>query len=200
MKYLYLILTLLTFKISCAQTDSIIKQFDIRANTLNRNGILVLSSWASANIVGSAVGYSLTKSNEEKDFYMMNASWGVINLGLALPSLLSKEKSSSSIYDLQRKQTKTEKIFLVNSLLDVIYITSGFYLKEYANHQTDLKKQERFTGFGNSIVIQGTGLMIFDLAMTILNNRNRKKHLDTFLKKASFNFSGNFLKIGYEFN
>jgi hypothetical protein len=200
MKYLILIPTLLTFKISGAQTDSIIKQFDSRANTLNRNGIVVLSSWASANIIGSAVGYSLTKSNEEKDFYMMNASWGVINLGLALPSLLSKEKSSASIYDLQKKQTKTEKIFLANALLDVAYITSGFYLKEYASHQTDLKKQERFTGFGNSIVIQGAGLMVFDIAMTILNNRNRKKHLDPFLKKASFSFSGNYVKLGYKFN
>ena len=200
MNYLFLILTSLTFKISVAQTDSIIKQFDSRANNLNRNGMIVLSSWAGANIVGSAVGYALTKSNEEKDFYMMNASWGVINLGLALPSLLSKEKSSASIYDLQKKQTKTEKIFLANAILDVAYITSGFYLKEYASHQTDLKKQERFTGFGNSIVIQGAGLMVFDMAMTILNNRNRKKHLDTFLKKASFNFSGNFLKIGYKFN
>lgn len=200
MKYLLLIITSLILQPSIAQTDSIIKQFDNRANNLNRNGMVVLSSWAGANIVGSAVGYALTTSNEEKDFYLMNASWGVINLGLALPSLFSKAKETTSIYDLQKKQTNMEKIFLANALLDVAYITGGFYLKQYASNQTEIKKQERFNGFGNSIVIQGAGLMVFDMAMTILNNRNRKKHLDPFLKKASISFSGNFVRLGYKFN
>lgn len=200
MKYLLLFTLTLLLKLSFAQTDSIIKQFNNRKNTINHNGMIVLTSWASANIVGSGIAYTLTKSNEEKEFHLMNASWGIVNLGIALPGLLGKEKTSATIYDLQKNQTKIEKLFLANAILDVAYISGGFYLKEYSKNQPDIKKQERFNGFGNSVIIQGAGLMVFDLAMTILNNRNRKKHLDPFLKKTSISFTGNYVKLGYRFN
>lgn len=199
MKFIISILILVSF-LSKAQTDSIIKQFDARKNKLNHNGMIVLTSWASANIVGSGIGYALTKSEEEKNFHLMNASWGIVNLGIALPGLLAKEKTSATLYDLQKSQTQAEKLFLANAILDVVYISGGFYMKEFANNQTDKTKQERFNGFGNSVIMQGAGLMVFDLAMTILNNRNRKKHLDPFLKKASVSFTGNYIKLGYRFN
>ncbi len=199
MKFIISILVLVSF-LSKAQTDSIIKQFDSKKNKLNHNGMIVLTSWASANIVGSGIGYALTKSEEEKNFHLMNASWGIVNLGIALPGLLAKEKTSATLYDLQKSQTQAEKLFLANAILDVVYISGGFYMKEYANNQSDKTKQERFNGFGNSVIIQGAGLMVFDLAMTILNNRNRKKHLDPFLKKASVSFTGNYIKLGYRFN
>jgi hypothetical protein len=75
MKYLLLFTLTLLLKLSFAQTDSIIKQFDYRKNTINHNGMIVLTSWASVNIIGSGAAYSLTKSNEEKEFHLMNASW-----------------------------------------------------------------------------------------------------------------------------
>lgn len=199
MKFIISILVLVSF-LSKAQTDSIIKQFDSKKNKLNHNGMIVLTSWASANIVGSSIGFALTKSEEEKNFHLMNASWGIVNLGIALPGLLAKEKTSATLYDLQKSQTQAEKLFLANAILDVVYISGGFYMKEYANNQSDKTKQERFNGFGNSVIMQGAGLMVFDLAMTILNNRNRKKHLDPFLKKASVSFAGNYIKLGYRFN
>jgi hypothetical protein len=200
MKILIIIIAFLSLKNSIAQSDSIIKQFDTRKNNLNKNGMIVLSSWAGANIVGSGIGYALTTSNEEKEFYLMNGTWGIINLGIALPGLLAKKKTSATIYDLQKSQTKIEKLFLANTILDIAYISGGFYLKELSKNQTDLKKQERFNGFGNSIILQGAGLMVFDMVMTILNNRNRKKHLDPFLKKASVSFTGTNLRLGYRFN
>ena len=200
MKYLLLILTSFICLISIAQTDSIIKQFEGRKNNLNHNGMIVLSCWASANIVESAVGYGLTNSFEEKQFHLMNGAWGVINLSIGLPGVFAKSKPSKNSYELEKSQTKVEKIFLANALLDVLYVSGGFYLKEYANNQTDIKQQQRFNGFGNSIILQGAGLMAFDIAMTILNNKNRKKHLDPFLKKTSISFSGNYIKLGYRFN
>lgn len=200
MKYLLLILTSFIWRLSIAQTDSIMKQFESRKNKINHNGMIVLSAWAGANIVGSAIGYGLTSSYEEKQFYLMNGAWGVINLSIGLPGVLSKTKPSASIYEVQKNQTNTEKIFLANALLDVLYVSGGFYLKEYANNQTDIKQQQRFNGFGNSIILQGAGLLTFDITMTILNNRNRKKHLDPFLKKASISFTGNYIKLGYRFN
>ena len=200
MKYIFSSIFILVSFLSIAQADSIIKQFDNRKNRLNHNGMIVLTSWASANIISGSIGYALTKSEEEKNFHLMNASWGIVNLGIALPGLLAKEKTSATFYDLQKSQTQAEKLFLANAVLDVVYISGGFYLKSYANNQIDIKQQYRFNGFGNSLIIQGAGLMVFDLAMTILNNRNRKKYLDPFFKKASISFTGNYIKLGYRFN
>lgn len=201
MKNLLLIAFLAGFTPALSQTEAenFVKDFDGRKNKLQHDGMVVLGSWASANIIGSAIGYGLSTSNEEKEFYIMNGSWGLINLGLALPALLTKPKPTASLYDLQRNQTKFEKIFLANAVLDVAYITGGFYLKEYASNQAAPKDQERFNGFGNAIILQGAGLMAFDIAMTLLTTKNRRTHLDPFLKKTYFSFSGNSLRLGYRF-
>lgn len=185
--------------LSQTETEVFVNDFDNRKNKLQHDGMVVLGSWASANIIGSAIGYGLSSSNEEKEFYIMNGSWGLVNLGLALPALLIKTKPTTSLYDLQKNQTKMEKIFLANAVLDVAYITGGFYLKEYASNQATLKDQERFNGFGNAIILQGAGLMVFDIAMTLLTNKNRKSHMDPFLKKTYFSFTGNSLRLGYRF-
>jgi len=201
MKNLLLIAFLASFTpaVSQTETETFINDFDSRKNKLQHDGMVVLGSWASANIIGSAIGYGLSTSNEEKEFYIMNGSWGLINLGLALPALLTKPKPTASLYDLQRNQTKFEKIFLANAVLDVAYIAGGFYLKEYASNQSALRDQERFNGFGNAIILQGAGLMAFDIAMTLLTAKNRRTHLDPFLKKTYFSFSGNSLRLGYRF-
>ena len=201
MKNLLLIAFLASFTpaVSQTETETFINDFDSRKNKLQHDGMVVLGSWASANIIGSAIGYGLSTGNEEKEFYIMNGSWGLINLGLALPALLTKPKPTASLYDLQRNQTKFEKIFLANAVLDVAYIAGGFYLKEYASNQSALKDQERFNGFGNAIILQGAGLMAFDIAMTLLTAKNRRTHLDPFLKKTYFSFSGNSLRLGYRF-
>ena len=94
MKYLLLILTPFIWHLSFAQSDSIMKQFESRKNKINHNGMIVLSSWAGANIIGSAVGYGLTNSYEEQQFYLMNGAWGIVNLSIGLPGLLSKTKPS----------------------------------------------------------------------------------------------------------
>ncbi len=200
MKYGISFLFCLIMSCATAQNDSIIQQFEYKKNKLNHTGMIVLSSWAGANLAGSAIGYGLTNSYEEKQFYIMNGAWGAINLGISLPGLFSKPKASQSIYETQKNQTRVEKLFLANAVLDVVYVTGGFYLKQYGNNQAEIKKQQQFNGFGNSVILQGAGLLIFDTFMTLLNNKNRKTHLDPFLKKASISFAGNYFKIGYRFH
>lgn len=204
MKLLYSIIFFAIVKLTLAQSDSLSKhpnaiQFELNKNKLNKNGMVVLTSWASANLIVGAVGYGTSKNFQEKEFHLMNASWGAINLAISLPGLLSKPKPASSLFQLQKQQTTTEKIFLANAMLDVVYISGGFYLKEMAKNQADIKLQQRFNGFGNSVILQGAGLMVFDAVMTILNNQHRKKHLEPILQKTSLSFSGNSAQIIYSF-
>ena len=200
MKYLLVIISSFILQTVIAQKDSVIAGFDARKNAINHKGMVVLTSWAGATIAGSAVGYGLTKSYEEQQFYLMNGAWGVINLGIALPGLLSKPKTAASLYELQKSQTKLEKLFLANALLDVVYISGGCIVKQYASEQTNDRKYQQFNGYGNAIIIQGAGLLIFDAAMTLINTSHRKSKLDPFLKKASVSFTGNSVRLGYRFN
>ncbi len=199
MKYILSIISFFILQTSFAQKDSALRQFDVHKNDINHKGMIVLTSWAGATIAGSAAGYGLTKSYEEQQFYLMNGAWGVINLGIALPGLLSKPKSSASLYELQKSQTKLEKLFLANALLDVVYISGGCILKQYAGEQANDRKYQQFNGYGNAIIIQGAGLLIFDTAMTLINTSHRKKKLDPFLKNATVSFTGNSIGLGYRF-
>lgn len=199
MKPIAFLACLLCCAAAYAQTDTLIKNFDTKRYQLNKKGMTVLSAWGGATIAGSAAGYALTNSYEEKQFYLMNGAWGLINLGIALPGALSSPKSSSSIHEMQKTQTKMEKIFLANAMLDIAYVAGGVALKQYSYNQTELKKQQQFNGFGNAVIIQGAGLLIFDSFMTFLNNRNRKRNLDPILKKASISFTGNYFRLGYRF-
>jgi hypothetical protein len=200
MKHILLIISLFVMQILFAQKDSVMAQFDARKNEINHKGMIVLTSWAGATIAGSAAGYGLTKSHEEQQFYLMNGAWGVINLGIALPGLLSKPKPSASLYELQKSQTKLEKLFLANALLDVVYISGGCILKQYAGEQTNDRRYQQFNGYGNAVIIQGAGLLIFDAAMTLINTKHRQNKLDPFLKNASVSFTGNSVRLGYRFN
>lgn len=200
MKLNLIILALFLSTIINSQNDEVIKSFDAKKNNLNRKDMVVLTSWAGVNIVGSFVGYVFTNSYEEKQFYIMNGCWGAINLGLSLPALLSKDKPTGTWHDVYKKQTNMEKIFLANTMLDVAYMLGGAYYMNYASQQTNELQKQRGLGFGKSIIIQGAGLFLFDLTMTVLNNRNRKKHLDPFLKNATISFTGNSVGLGYRFN
>lgn len=199
MKHIVLLACLFCSMAAFTQTDTLIRHFDSKRYALNKKGMVVLSSWGGATIAGSVAGYALTDSYEEKQFYLMNGAWGLINLGIALPGALASPKSSGSIHEMQKTQTKMEKIFLANAMLDVAYVAGGVALKQYGYNQTDVKKQQQFNGFGNAVILQGAGLLIFDSFMTMLNNRNRKRNLDSILKKASISFTGNYFRLGYRF-
>ena len=62
MKYLLLILITLKLSGSFAQKDSILKQFDDSRNRKTHQSMIVLSSWAGANIAGSVAGFALTNN------------------------------------------------------------------------------------------------------------------------------------------
>jgi hypothetical protein len=165
---------------------------------LNKKGMIVLTTWASANII-SGSAYFITGSKEEKYFYAMNAAWGVINLSIAVPGLSGKKQGYSSKEKLYKDQLKTEKIFAVNAVLDVLYIGGGFGLKEVAKNQSDMNKKAMFSGFGNSFLLQGAGLLAFDITMWTLNRKNRKKHLSRLMNNTEISLNPSRICLRWKF-
>lgn len=157
---------------------------------LDKRLMLTLGSWSAVNIGVSSVGWATT-NNEAKYFHQMNVMWSGVNLALAIPGYFKARKTNPSNYNFAQtyhEQTKTEKFFLFNTGLDLAYITAGFYLKQRA--LTDLTNYHRFRGYGNSLIMQGGFLFLFDLTAVILHNRHRKQKLSPFLNRLSFNQNG----------
>lgn len=178
-----------------AQQASVISNYSAKKHRLNQKGMVVLTTWASANIL-SGISCFVSKDPTEKYFYGMNAGWGAVNLAIALPALMQKEKQYNSKFDLKKDQLKTERIFLINAGLDVVYIGAGAALIEISKNQLDAKRKHMYAGFGNSFILQGIGLLAFDLSMWSLNKKMHGKHLRPILENTQIGLSPG----GFKFN
>lgn len=131
---------------------------------INQTGMYVLGGWAAGNIALSSWQYYQTEGTT-KYFHQMNVFWNLVNLGIAGAGYYTAVTGSADL-DLATtliEQRKIEKILLLNAGLDVAYVTAGFLLRERAKVKTE--KFDQFTGWGNSLILQGSFLFVFDLVM-----------------------------------
>ena len=144
--------------------------------------MLSLGSWASMNIVGSGIAWARSNSEENKYFHQMNVMWNLVNLGLAIPGYIKAKKDNSvtSVYNLLEAQRKTETVFLVNAGIDLAYIGSGLLLKSRA---PNVEKSSQFLGYGNSMILQGGFLLLFDWIAYSVHRKNAKNQLAPILQK-----------------
>ena len=152
---------------SCCKSQSLeLTDFNKERIKLTKQSMLVLGSWSAANLIFSGASAGSAEGSN-KYFHQMNMIWGGINITLATIGYLSaKNKDGLSFANSLRKQSSLEKTFLFNTGLDIAYIAGGFYLKEKAYN--DLKNKDRYKGFGNSIVLQGSALFLFDGIMYLV--------------------------------
>lgn len=132
---------------------------------LNKTGMWVLGSWAVGNMATSGILRSQT-TGETRYFHEMNVFWNVVNLGLAGSGLYAAYQSDPASFNTVQtlaEQQKIEKLLLFNAGLDVSYIMTGFYLRERSLRATN--KPERLKGYGNSLLLQGGFLLLFDLGL-----------------------------------
>lgn len=164
-----------------------------RAN-IDKNLMLTLTTWSAVNAGISAVGWASTEG-EAKYFHQMNTMWSGINLLLSVPGYFKAKQQRKSFGFAQTlsEQSKTEKLFMFNTALDVAYVTSGFLLRSAA--QNDMLNYQRFRGFGNSIILQGGFLFLFDAAAAIIHHQHAKNKLHPFLNKISISDNGMGIKL-----
>ncbi|MEQ8241215.1 MAG: hypothetical protein RIA69_18515 [Cyclobacteriaceae bacterium] len=127
--------------------------------------------WALLNIAFFAVAQHFL-SGYKKQFSLMNIYWNVVNLVLSLSGLFSHQEQLErlSLAQTIEAQYSLEKILLFNAGLDVGYIFLGLWLIQKS--LTSSKSQERFKGYGQSIVIQGLWLFLFDLTFYAFLNEH----------------------------
>ena len=191
MKYLLSISLFLSFSTNIFSQNLTLTNFNQERNDLNRKGLTILGSWAGANLVtnGILLGNS---SGSDKYFYQMNVYWNVVNGALAGLGVLAAKKTQGNLSAFQtlEEQNSTEKTFLVNTGLDVAYVMTGVYLLEKSKNSTD--SQEMLKGYGQSVILQGGFLLLFDGVMYGVHRSHLKKGRVFF---ENLTFTGN--QVGF---
>jgi hypothetical protein len=142
---------------------------------LTRNGMISLNTWAGVNLIGSGIGWGLT-NGQQKYFHQMNVMWNVVNVGIAIPGLLGTKKlarESVTFSKVAQRQNKLENVYLFNAGLDVGYMATGWALFNFGNTKTG-EMRLRFRGYGQSLVLQGGYLFVYDMIMFALLKRTGK--------------------------
>lgn len=131
----------------------------------NNAGMYVLGGWALANMAVGAYGWAALEG-EKKYFSQMNLFWNVVNLsiaGFALYSNYSADLLSLGDGEIMTKHLKTERLFLINSGLDVAYMGAGILMRHLGTGSE--RRGDLLKGYGNAVILQGGFLLVFDIVM-----------------------------------
>lgn len=186
---------LLSFSTTIFSQNLTLPIFNQERIDLNRKGLTVLGSWAGANLITNGILLS-NSSGSDKYFYQMNVYWNVVNGALAGLGVLQAKKMKTGLSPFQtlEEQSSTEKNFLVNTGLDVAYVMTGVYLFEKSKNSID--SQEKLKGYGQSVILQGGFLLLFDGIMFGVHRSHLKKGKAIF---ENFTFTGNSLGFVWRF-
>jgi hypothetical protein len=155
--------------------DTTLDAFRDEYYAINTTSMGVLGSWALLNITTGMYG-SLHSQEDKKAFWQMNAGWNIINIAIAGFGYYAKPE----LYDFQsaiHQQSAIQQLLALNIGLDIAYMLGGLYLKEKSNTTS----QAQLLGFGNSLIVQGAFLLLFDCALYSAHNQHGKQ-LESMIK------------------
>lgn len=178
-----------------AQSDTTLPYIVQKQFKLQRTSTQILAGWSVANLALS--GIALGQANgSNKYFHEMNLYWNVINVGIAGIGLLGLRKinESPTVSSVVKEHYTLQKSLLLNTGLDIAYVTSGFWLLDKSKTEITQVRSERFRGFGQAVVVQGGFLLVFDLTNYFIH-RSDSPRLHRLLDQVSF--SGNSVNIKF---
>jgi hypothetical protein len=176
------------------ELSATLETFNRERISINKTGMMMLSGWAAANIMGSSYGYFRTGSSV-KYFHQMNVAWNVINLGIgayAYTAMAGQNPAAFSFAESLSEARSLEKILLLNIGLDAGYMALGGYLRERGLR----KNNERLQGYGPSLLVQGGFLLLLDVALYTFNRTNNKQLFDILER---INITGAHLSVNLPF-
>ena len=172
-------------------------RFEKQRVSYSKNAMIGLAGWSVANLVGSGIATN-TRNKEMRYFHQMNVMWGGINLAIAGLGYwgAGREKiENPTLEAVLKHQNKIEKTYLINAGLDVVYVGSGLLMNKTSDNQ---KNPEKFKGYGNSIMMQGGFLLLYDAVMYAIH-RTHGKQLKGMDNKLTFNAGPGAVSLTYNF-
>jgi len=204
------ILTIILCIICChafAQQDSL-KKYNTERVRITSNGMEYLGGWGIlnlgtgaymnwgtgsktiiVNVGGTQVPERISSiSPELKYFAQMNTIWGSVDFVTALLGYTGTQNNKNkklTAAETLHEQERIEKIFRINSYFDVAYLGAGLYLKLAG----DSRNSPMMKGYGESVLLQGGFLLIFDQLM-LHSEKVHGDKLRNFLEKHPISFDG----------
>lgn len=178
-KKLTILTILCTLQLSIiAQTKpNFLNDFNAKRIKTTGKGFYSLLAWSGGNILYS--GLSLAKNSPENAvFHRTNILWSTINVGISLPALLAlrTEAARSLTYNESfDKQIFTEKLYLVNTAIDIVYVASALYFKESRFSARTKKPSAYYNQVAAAILFQGAFLFVYDTILYAIHTHHRKK-------------------------
>lgn len=168
----FIVLSVLCVKTAKTQSipqaigDSIAKDRTLKLQT----NMKVLAAWAGVNIIQGNIS-ATNAIGSDKHFFRTNAYWNIINLGIAGYGLWYAGQSAKKNYagpENMLEQQKIEKILLKHAALNTVLVGTGLIMKERGARLN----KEKSTGIGNSLLVQGSFSVIFDLIQYLNHRKN----------------------------
>lgn len=149
----------LLFPSMASAQDPVVTPLDQHVESM-RFGMKLLGGWALANIVTGSLGRSQT-TGTTRYFHEMNAGWNAVNLTIASVALMTlPDVSTWTLEQGFQEASRLDNILLFNAGLDLGYMALGYALIERGKRLDS----SRLQGYGQSLILQGAFLFVFDLA------------------------------------
>ena len=190
---LFLVLLNLSFSL-VSQNPVNLDQYNLERKQIGSASMAVLGGFALGNL---AIGIpnAIQLSGKDKYFNEMNCYWNVVNLGIGIGGYLSNQRKATQGLSMDQsvaEQSKTMKIYGLNAGLDVLYMGSGWALMAFANKAP--KAEQRLLGYGESLLVQGGFLLLYDSTMLLIHGLHGKK-----LQKKDSGLSLSYQGIGVQY-
>jgi hypothetical protein len=172
-------------------------KFEKERVRISKNAMITLSGWSAANIIVSGFATN-TRNKEMRNFHQMNVMWGGINLaiaGLGYWGARKEKIDNPTLESAMKHQRRIEKTYLINAGLDVVYVGAGLLMNQTADNQ---KKPDKFRGYGNSIMLQGGFLLLYDGIMYAIH-RKHGRQLKVMDNKVTLNAGPGAVSLTYNF-
>ncbi len=183
-------LSILLSTAAVAQDMTVFDTYNRERNAITRTNMLVLGGWGLGNMAGGVAGMLTTPWGSEANyFHQMNAYWNVVNVAIAVPGFLGARKRMGRSYDIPatfKEQRKMETSYLINMGLDVAYIGTGLWMQEFGNGRPQ-KQAALLKGMGNSIMMQGGFLLLFDIASFAIHRTHWNRNMKGIFGQMQFN-------------
>ncbi len=181
--FLFLWIFLLNYLSAFSQNE--FSEFNRDANRTGKTAMLVLGSWGIANAAVGGIGM-IHSSGESYYFNQMSLIWGAINISIAASGYIGMKKGPPefSLTETIRRHYASEKIYMINAALDLVYMAAGAYCIQRGNAEPT--HYDLYNGYGKSLLLQGGGLFVFDCVNTLINLR-KGKQLYKILEALRFN-------------
>ena len=192
-----LLICLVAVSLSAFSQKTELIGFEKKRIGYTKSAMTGLGIWSVTNIVGSGIATN-TRNNETRYFHQMNVMWGSINLalaGLGYWGAIREKVDNPTLEAVLKHQNRIEKTDLINAGLDVIYYCGGLLMVKTSENQ---KNPDKFRGYGNSIMLQGGFLFIYDAVLYWVHHKHGKQ-LKGMGEKLTFNAGPGAVSLTYNF-